>query len=124
MAVIQPDPYYGTRIVYGDCEGPRGLCVAALVAGTTRPTTEQVSDGGFTVVTTNVKDIANRGGGNYSLVGYCSIDDLAGFRLDPPRGKTARAALALFRKPTSTKASISKHWNTSSRTSSNTQFDA
>ena len=69
LADVRPDPYYGIRIVYDDCEGPRGICVAALVAGTTRSTTEQVSDDGFAVVTANVKDIANGGGDGYSLVG-------------------------------------------------------
>ena len=92
LADIQPDPYYEIRIVYDDCEGPRGLYAAALVAGTTRSTTEQVSDHGFTVVTTNAKDIANGCGDSYSIVGYCSRSSLPGFRLDPPRGDTSRTA--------------------------------
>ena len=44
-----------------------------------------------------MKDIANGGCDNYSLDGYCSMGDLAGFRLDPPRWGTSRAALVLFR---------------------------
>ena len=35
---------------------------------------------------------------NHTLVGYCSIESLAGFRLDPPRGKPFRLAIALFTK--------------------------
>ena len=34
----------------------------------------------------------------HTLVGYFSLNNLAGFRLDPPRGKAARCALALFSK--------------------------
>ena len=34
----------------------------------------------------------------HTVVGYCSLNNLAGFRLDPPRGKAARCALALFSK--------------------------
>ena len=104
LADIQPDPYYGMRVLYDDCEGPRGLYVAALVAGTMRSKTEQVSDDGYNVVTRDVKDIANPAGdldtpvGNHTLVGYCSMADLLGFRLGPPRGNNFRAALVLFTK--------------------------
>ena len=34
----------------------------------------------------------------YSLVGYLPMVDVAGFRLDPPRGGTSRAALLMSRK--------------------------
>ena len=34
----------------------------------------------------------------YSTVGYCSMGDLAGYRLDPPRGKQLRCALVLCAK--------------------------
>ena len=54
------------------------------------------------VVTENVRDIANPRGttqtpiGSHTLVGYCTMDNLAGFKLDPPRGHKFRVALALF----------------------------
>ena len=98
LADIRPDPVYGIRIVYGDSEGPRGIYVAALVAVTQRSTTDRISDDGYKVVTTNVKDIANGGENNYTLVGYCSMGNLSGFILDPPRNRTSRNALVLFRK--------------------------
>ena len=56
---------------------------------------------GFKVVTTEVKDIANPEGtvddpiGSHTLVGYCSMASLPGFRLDPPRNKPYRFAVAL-----------------------------
>ena len=104
FADIKPDPYYGMRIVYDGQEGPRGLYVAALVASTSTSKTEQVSEHGYKVVTLAVKDVANPDGsvdkpvGNHTLVGYCSMDSLPGFRLDPPRGKNLRVALVLFTK--------------------------
>ena len=68
--------------------------------------TEQMSERGYKVATEGIKDIANPKGtldapvGNHTVIGYCSIDNLAGFRLDPPRGKKTRVALALFSKVT------------------------
>ena len=90
------------RIVYDGQEGPRGLYVAALVASNSKSKTEQMSEHGYKVVTPAVKDIANPDGsvdkpiGNHTLVGYCSMDSLPGFRLDPPRGKNFRVAVVLF----------------------------
>ena len=81
----------GGRTVYDDCEGPRGICVAALVAATANNTTEQISDHGFNTVTTSVKVIAS-GGWQLPLVGYCFMGNVAGFRLRPPRNTTSRAA--------------------------------
>ena len=56
------------------------------------------------MVTSDVKGIAPPEGvvvnpvGSHTLVGYCSMDSLPGFRLDPPRGKVFRVAFVLFRK--------------------------
>ncbi len=93
LADIQLDPYYGMRIVYDGQAGPRGLYVAALVASSSKSKTEQVSGHAYKVVTTAVKDIANLDEtldnpiGNYTLVGYSSMANIPGVRLDPPRGK-------------------------------------
>ena len=54
--------------------------------------------------TSDVNDIANTDGsldkpiGSHILIGYCSMDNLPGFRLDPPRGKVFRVAVVLFTK--------------------------
>ena len=102
LADVQPDPHYGMRLVFDGEEGPRGLYVAALIASNNKSKTERVGDGGYKVVTSDVKDLANPEGtvdkpvGNHTLVGYCSMASLPGFRLDPPRGKTFRVALALL----------------------------
>ena len=90
LADIHPDPYYGMRVVYDGQEGPKGFYIAALVACNSKCKTEKVGDDGYKVVTADVKDVANPNGtadnpiGSYTLVGYCSMESLAGFRLDPP----------------------------------------
>jgi len=104
LADIQPDPYYGIRLIYDGQEGSRSLYVAALVACDSKSKTEKISEDGYKVLTSDVKDVANPDGtvdkpiGSHTVVGYCSIDSLSGFRLDPPRGKTFRVAVCLFTK--------------------------
>ena len=102
LADVIPDPIYGFKLVYDGEDGPTALYVAALIASGTNSKTEQVGEHGFKVVTTDVKDVANPAGtietpvGSHALVGYCSLESLPGFRLDPPRNKPFRYALALF----------------------------
>ena len=92
------------RVVYDGQEGPKGLYLVALVACNSKSKTEKVGDDGYKVVTSDVKDVANPDGtvdnpiGSHTLVGYCSMDSLPGFRLDPPRGKTFRVAVVPFTK--------------------------
>ena len=56
------------------------------------------------MVTSDVNDVANPDGtvdnpiGSHTIVGYCSMGSLPGFRLDPPRGKNFRVAAVLFTK--------------------------
>ena len=90
------------RVVYDGVEGPRGLYVAALIASNKVSKPEQLNEDGYKVVTTGVKDIANPAGtlekpiGDHTVVGYCSMATLTGFKLDPPRNKPFRVALALL----------------------------
>ena len=101
---IQPDSQYGMRVVYDGVEGPRGLYVAALIASSKVSKPEQLSEDGYKVVTTGVTDIANTAGslespvGDHTVVGYCTMVTLTGFKLDPPRNKAFRVALALLSK--------------------------
>ena len=98
---VEPDPHYGFRIVYADqTEGMKCAYFAALIGCEHKSVSDQVGSG-FRVVTSKVKDVANpsaTGDGIYTTVGYCSMGDLAGYRLDPPRGKQMRCALVLFTK--------------------------
>ena len=101
---IQPDPYYGMRVVYDGQDGPKGLYVGALIASYGKSKTDRLGEDGYMVTTADVKDIANPAGtledpiGSHTLVGYCSMEKLPGFRLDPPRGKNCRVAFVLFTK--------------------------
>ena len=100
---IGADPYYGFRLEYDGKPGPLCTYVAALLSSEHKSDTSAVGTG-FKVTTTNVKDVAlpeTQGASQplcHTVVGYCSLNNLAGFRLDPPRGKPARCALALFSK--------------------------
>ena len=100
---IGPDPYYGFSINYDGKPGPLCRYVIALLSSEQKSETSVVGDG-FKVTTADIKDIAQPDApgapqpGSHTVVGYCSLNDLAGFCLDPPRGKPARCALALFSK--------------------------
>jgi len=117
LADLEPDPHYGFRLNYDGHYAPQCAYAAVLLASESKSITETVGSG-FKVTTRGVKDIANPKDGSgaaqpadagdapqhdgatqlttYNAVGYCSLDDLPGFRLDPPRGKTSRCALCLF----------------------------
>ena len=86
--------------------------MVALIGSTQRSKQEQVGEG-WRVITEGITDLANpalkaeseapdsaaapqRGEGKYAVVGYCTTDGLLSFRLDPPRAKPVRAAVALF----------------------------
>ena len=104
LADIHPDPHYGLHLVYDGQEGPKGAYVAALVASTAPGRTEKISEDGYKIVTTDVKDIANPEGtldkptGSHTLVGYCSAKSLPAFSLEPPRNKTYRFAIVFLSK--------------------------
>ena len=82
---------------------PLCIYVAALIASQQKSVTSKVGEG-FKVTTTDVKDVAhpNADGATqpvrHTLVAYSSLSNITGFRLDQPRGKAARCALALFSK--------------------------
>jgi hypothetical protein len=98
LADIDEDPYYGLRLNYEGREGSRCSYVAVLIASDSKSTTASVGEG-YKVTTLNIKDVANpHGESTHTAVGYCTLDTLSGFRLDPPRGKTMRCALCLLTK--------------------------
>ena len=103
---IEADTHYGFCLNYDGSRGPQCTYVAALIASESPSKTDAVGIG-FKVVTAAVKDVANpkiNAGASqpaanaYKTVGYCTMEDLPGFRLDPPRGKTSRSALCLISK--------------------------
>ena len=104
LADVQPDPFCGMHISFDDAPGPKGIYAAVLVACDKKSKTIGIGDDGYKVVTASVKDIANPAGnpsapvGDRTLVGYCNMDGLPGFRLDPPRGQKFRVAFVLITK--------------------------
>ena len=104
LADVQPDPFCGMHISFDDAPGPKGIYAAVLVACNTKSKTHPIGDNGYKVVTASAKDIANPAGnpsapvGDHTLVGYCNMDGLPGFRLDPPRAQKFRVAFVLITK--------------------------
>ena len=95
---IEADPHYGFKVAYDGVHSPRSAFVVSLVASTAKSTTTNVG-GGFQVTTPAVNDHANPAGASqpsFTLVGFCTLDNLPGFRLDPPRGKAHRYAICLI----------------------------
>jgi hypothetical protein len=108
LSDVEADPYYGLRVSYDGNEGPQCAMVACLVANAAASQTTKVGDG-FKVTTPDVTDLANPNSdagaaqpaaskSGVTLVGYCTLDSLPAFRLDPPRGKPFRVAVCLLNK--------------------------
>ena len=120
LADISKDPCYGFRVSYNsgapepaeEHPGAVGKYVVALIGSSQRSRQEQVGSG-WRVITQGIIDLAHpdvtaestapdsaaasqRGEGKYAVVGYCTADGLLSLKLDPPRGKPLRAAVALF----------------------------
>eukprot|EP00812_Abedinium_dasypus_P013698 NODE_719_length_1393_cov_4.494768.p1 GENE.NODE_719_length_1393_cov_4.494768~~NODE_719_length_1393_cov_4.494768.p1 ORF type:complete len:317 (-),score=51.43 NODE_719_length_1393_cov_4.494768:62-1012(-) len=99
LSDLQPDPYYGFCVSYDGQPGPVCTYVATLLSSEQKSVTEAVGDG-FKVTTADIKGRANPtpSEAEHQTVGYCSLANLPGFRLDPPRGKATRCALAFISK--------------------------
>ena len=100
LSDIHTDPHYGFKVIYDDVAAPRSNCVLSLVASPAKSITVSIG-AGFQVTTPEVLDYANSAGAaqpSGSLVGYCTMDALPGFRMDPPRGKPHRYAMCSIMK--------------------------
>ncbi len=99
LADIKPDPIYGFSVSYDGTAAPKSTYVVSLIASTTKSATEKVGEEGFKVTTDGVTDPADTAGAaqtGCTVVGFCSLQTLSGFRLDPPRGKPRRCAICFF----------------------------
>ena len=85
----------------------------SLIASESKSTTTNIGEG-FQVSTSKIHDVANPLAGasqptsgdasssagasqlSYSVLGFCTLDHLSAFRLDPPRGKPTRCALCVI----------------------------
>ena len=104
LADLHPDPFSGWRTSFDGSPGPKGVYAAVMIASYRKSDKTAISEDGYKVVTVGVKDMvspaenATAPVGDHTLVGYCTLTDLASFTLDPPRGKECRVALALINK--------------------------
>jgi hypothetical protein len=95
---ISPGPHYGFSVAYDNQDGPRCSYVVSLVASDSKSSTDSIG-ASLQVITTGIQDYTNPVGASepsYTLMGLCTLDNLTGFRLNPPRGKAVRCAIFLF----------------------------
>jgi hypothetical protein len=107
---IQPCPYYGFKVKYNEVEAVKAMYVAALISSPSKSQTESVGSG-YKVTTTGIIDLANPDAPQaepYTVTGYCGLDNVLDFKLDPPRGKAARAAVILITQKDSTGFQVQK----------------
>ena len=97
---IHPDPYYGFKIVYNETEAEKSKYVVAVISSQSKSKLDMFGTG-YKVTTSAVTDCANPNGlpsKTYDVIGYCGMEHLLDFKLDPPRGRQHRVALVLISK--------------------------
>ena len=114
---VRPDPIYGCKVMFdGEREGPACEYVAVLVRCAAKSVQESFGTG-YRVTTPGVMDLAFspddasqlvHDQNSFNLVGYCGEEDVMNFRLDPPRGKSFRAAVVLVSRMKETELQIHK----------------
>ena len=101
---IQSDPFYGFRLEYDGTPAPPCVYALVLVGSVNRSSTEKIGENGYKVVTKKMVDTADLVADGaaqpiepeIAALGFCTLDSLPGFRLDPPRGKAIRHAVCLI----------------------------
>ena len=100
LADIKHDPYYGFQVAYDGADSVKAKFVAALISSPNRSETVGVGSG-YKVTTPGIIDFANPGAsqpGLFNVMGFCGMNDILNFKLDPPRGKSSRVAVVLISK--------------------------
>jgi hypothetical protein len=85
-------------VFYDGVESVKAKFVAVLVASPNRSTPTAVGSG-YKVTTSGIIDYANPGAllsEAYTVAGFCGMNDMLDFKLDPPRGKSSRVAVILI----------------------------
>ena len=98
---VHEDSVYGFKVRFGDVEGVKAACVAVLVKCTKTSRCEKIGDDGFKVTTAGVCDAASQDAAkqtNFSVLGFCTANNVLNFKLDPARGSTSRTAVLLISK--------------------------
>ena len=103
LADIEPDPHTGFRVTSENGTISKGAAVAVLIASKKKNNPPEPLGAGFKVCAPDVCDIANvdasketTTGATFNVTGFCTVDDMSKFDLNPPRGHTQRFAIALI----------------------------
>ncbi len=101
LSEIHRCPYYGLNIRYSDGTERSAKSVLALVISSAKSTLLDIGDG-YKVTTLGIKDAlgstsdaTDHSADTIAVTGFCGLDDVLNFKLDPPRGpkKTRMAAI-------------------------------
>jgi hypothetical protein len=106
LADIEPDPHTGFRVTFENGTISKGAAVAVLIASRKKNNPPEGLGGGFKICAPGVCDVANPVAvgasqqantvATYNVSGFCTLDDMSKFDLNPPRGHTQRFAIALI----------------------------
>ena len=97
---IQPNVHYGFQLSFPNGNVVKGAAAVVLIASAHKSEKPVKMGEGYQVITKNVKDAANpcdsSKHGSYSVTGYCTLENLQNFQLDPLRGQGPRHAIAFI----------------------------
>ena len=103
---IKFSPYYGFEISYKADNNPivtaKTNTVAALIAATQKSSLQQLGNG-YKATTQDIQDVLGKHlsktdtpSNRYQVEGFCGMDDILEYKLDPPRGSSQRIAVAII----------------------------
>jgi len=107
LSDIAEHEHYGFQVLYDGVPASRCTYVLSLIASTSKSTTTNVG-GGYQVKSSSIHDDAKPSVGvaqhssdgasepTYSVLGFCTLDDLPAFQLNPPIGKANRCAVCVI----------------------------
>jgi len=105
--LLSEQEHYGFQVLYDGVPASRCTYVLSLIASTSKSTTTNVG-GGYQVKSSSIHDYAKPSAGvaqpssdgacepTYSVLGFCTLDDLPAFQLNPPIGKANRCAVCVI----------------------------
>ena len=92
--------HYGFQLSFPNGNVVKGAAAVVLIASAHKSEKPVKMGEGYQVITKNVKDAANpcdsSKHGSYSVTGYCTLENLQNFQLDPLRGQGPRHAIAFI----------------------------
>ena len=98
LSDIETDPHTGFRIAFTNGNITKGAAVAVLIAASKKSKPPEAIGTGFKIIAPDVTDCANpsAAAAAYHVAGFCTLDDMSKFDLNPPRGHKERFAIAFI----------------------------